>query len=57
MLKAACIPRIYILMSLDICIHRDTITTTKVLNLAITSKNFLVFFSFFGVFLLFVLFC
>ena len=34
-------------MSLDICIY-DTNTMTKVLNISITSKNFLVLFSFFS---------
>ena len=35
---------IYLLMNLDICIYPNAITTFKVLNLAIISKNPLVFF-------------
>lgn len=35
---------IYLLINLDICIYPNAITTFKVLNLAIISKNSLVFF-------------
>ena len=35
---------VYLLMNLDICIYPNAITTFKVLNLAIISKNALVFF-------------